>query len=90
MGALAGVVAGVAVGAAAQTVTGIGLVLVCGPVLVLLLREGEAVRVALVTSLALDAVLGASARSRPVAPRDAVERACGRCGDTPGNTGASH
>jgi hypothetical protein len=50
-------VAGVAVGAAAQTVTGIGLVLVCGPVLVLLLGTGEAVRVALVTSLALNAVL---------------------------------
>jgi len=57
MGALAGVMAGVAVGAAAQTVTGIGLVLVCGPVLVLLLGAGEAVRVALVTSLALNAVL---------------------------------
>ena len=57
MGALAGVAAGVAVGAAAQTMTGIGLVLVCGPVLVLLLGEGEAVRVALVTSLALNAVL---------------------------------
>ena len=57
MGALAGVAAGVTVGAAAQTVTGIGLVLVGGPVLVLLLGAGEAVRVALVTSLALNAVL---------------------------------
>ena len=70
MGALAGVAAAVAAGAAAQTVTGIGLVLVCGPVLVLLLGAGEAVRVALVTSLALNAVLVARqprvVRWRPV------------------------
>ena len=70
MGALAGVAAGVAAGAAAQTVTGIGLVLVGGPVLALLLGAGEAVRVALVTSLALNAVLVArqprAVRWRPV------------------------
>ncbi|MGH3502285.1 MAG: TSUP family transporter [Nocardioidaceae bacterium] len=57
MAVFAGVAVAVAAGAAAQTVTGIGLVLVCGPVLVLLVGPAEAVRVALVVSLALNVVL---------------------------------
>jgi hypothetical protein len=51
------VAAAVATGAAAQAVTGIGLVLICGPVLVLLVGPPDAVRLALVVSLGLNALL---------------------------------
>jgi uncharacterized membrane protein YfcA len=44
-------------GAAAQTVTGIGLVLICGPVLVLTVGPADAVRLALIISLILNAAL---------------------------------
>ncbi|MGH3249426.1 MAG: TSUP family transporter [Trebonia sp.] len=57
MGVFAAVAAAVATGAAAQAVTGIGLVLICGPVLVVLLGPADAVRLALVVSLALNALL---------------------------------
>jgi hypothetical protein len=55
--ALAAVVLAVSAGAAAQTVTGIGLVLICGPVLVLTAGPADAVRLALIVSLILNAAL---------------------------------
>jgi uncharacterized membrane protein YfcA len=57
MSVFVAVAAAVAAGAAAQAVTGIGLVLICGPVLVLLVGPAEAVRLALVVSLVLNALL---------------------------------
>lgn len=49
--------AAVAAGAAVQSASGIGLVLICGPVLVLAVGPAEAVRLALVLSLILNAAL---------------------------------
>lgn len=57
MSALIAVMVAVFAGAAAQTVTGIGLVLICGPVLVLTVGPADAVRIALIISLILNAAL---------------------------------
>jgi uncharacterized membrane protein YfcA len=54
---LALVVLATAAGALAQAVTGIGLMLVCGPLLLTLLGRTEGVRLAVVISLVLNAML---------------------------------
>ena len=71
MAAAAWVLVSVGAGTIAQAVTGIGLVLVCGPVLLGIAGSAEGVRLALVTSLLLNAALLALQR-QDVRYRDAT------------------
>jgi uncharacterized protein len=61
----------VSAGTVAQAVTGIGLVLICGPVLLVMVGPADGVRLALMTSLLLNAALLALHR-KDVRARDAM------------------
>jgi uncharacterized protein len=71
MAAAAWVLVSVTAGTLAQAVTGIGLVLVCGPVLLAIAGPADGVRLALITSLLLNASLLALHR-KDVRYRDAM------------------
>lgn len=71
MAAAAWVLVSVTAGACAQALTGIGLVLICGPVLLAMAGPADGVRLALITSLLLNAALLALHR-REVRCRDAM------------------
>lgn len=71
MATAAWVVVSVSAGTVAQAVTGIGLVLICGPVLLAVAGPADGVRLALITSLLLNAALLALHR-KEVRYRDAV------------------
>ena len=71
MAVAAWVLVSVIAGTVAQTVTGIGLVLICGPVLLAMAGPADGVRLALITSLLLNAALLALHR-KDVRYRDAM------------------